>query len=70
VPDDTTSEETLPRRSGGISRSFQQSISRAFSIDLALHFTTAVTTNDGPSFGVETARTPSMRIRLGARYRY
>ena len=32
--------------------------------------TTAVTTNDGPSFGVETARTPSMRIRLGARYRY
>jgi hypothetical protein len=32
--------------------------------------TTAVTTNDGPSFAVETARTPSTRIRLGARYRY
>jgi len=25
---------------------------------------------DGPSFAVETARTPSTRIRLGARYRY
>jgi len=32
--------------------------------------TTSVTTNDGPSFAVETARTPSMRVRLGARYRY
>jgi hypothetical protein len=32
--------------------------------------TTSVTTNDGPSFAVETARTPSTRIRLGARYRY
>jgi hypothetical protein len=31
---------------------------------------TAVTTNDGPSFGVETTRMPSMRIRLGLRYRY
>jgi hypothetical protein len=37
---------------------------------LALRTTTAVTTNDGPSFGVETARMPPLRLRLGLRYRY
>jgi hypothetical protein len=37
---------------------------------LDLRETTSVTTTDGPSFGVESARTASTRIRLGARYRY
>jgi hypothetical protein len=37
---------------------------------LDLRETTGVTTNDGPSFGVESGRTASTRLRLGARYRY
>jgi hypothetical protein len=37
---------------------------------LGLRTTTAVTTQDGPSFGVETGRFAPMRVRLGARYRY
>jgi hypothetical protein len=35
-----------------------------------LRTTTAVTTNDGPSFAVQSARLPPLRIRLGLRYRY
>lgn len=37
---------------------------------LALRTTTAVTTNDGPLFGQTSARMPSMRLRLGMRYRF
>jgi hypothetical protein len=37
---------------------------------LGLRTTTAVTTQDGPSFAVDTTRMPPLRIRFGARYRY
>jgi len=37
---------------------------------LNLRTTTGVTTTDGPSFGVETDRMPSLRFRIGMRYRY
>jgi hypothetical protein len=37
---------------------------------LGLRPTTAVTQNDGPSFGQLTARMSPLHIRLGLRYRY
>jgi hypothetical protein len=37
---------------------------------LGLRTTTAVTENDGPSFGQPSARLAPLHIRLGARYRY
>ena len=37
---------------------------------MAQRTTTAVYTEDGPNFGLQSARLDPFRIRLGARYRY